>query len=60
VTEGINVPGKIQEFLLVTLDACVLSEKIQGLACVSGFNRKKQNISITFRTHFRIFQSLKT
>jgi hypothetical protein len=24
------VPGKIQEFLLVTVDACPLSEKIQG------------------------------
>jgi hypothetical protein len=35
------VPGKIQEFLLVTVDACAQSEKIQGLACVSAFNRKK-------------------
>jgi hypothetical protein len=28
------VPGKIQEFLLVTVDACALSGKIQGFACV--------------------------
>jgi hypothetical protein len=34
------VPGKIQEFLLVTVDACALSEKIQGLACVSAFDKK--------------------
>jgi hypothetical protein len=36
------VPGKIQECFLVIVNACSLSEKIQGLPCVSAFNIKNR------------------
>ncbi len=35
------MPGKIQEFLLVTVNACALSEKIQG------FQQKKNRTSLS-------------
>ncbi len=60
VTTGQNVPGKNYEFLMVISSCLYTVRKIQGLACVSAFNSKKQNISITFTTDFRIFQILKS
>jgi hypothetical protein len=50
------VPGKIQEFLLVIFNVCALAEKIQGMPCVSAFNKKKQNISITFQLILEFFK----
>jgi hypothetical protein len=41
------VPGKIQEFLQELVHACALSEKIQGLACVSAFSSKKNRTSLS-------------
>jgi hypothetical protein len=45
------VPSKIQEFLLVTVDACALSEKIQGLACDTQANPCFQQKKRTSLSH---------
>ncbi len=53
------MPGKIQEIILVIVNACALSEKNPRIGLCICFQQKK-NISITFTTHYRSFQSLKT
>jgi hypothetical protein len=55
-----NVPGKVQEFLLFIVDACSLSEKIQGLPFVSALNKKKKKLYHVYKSfyNFSKFENL--
>jgi hypothetical protein len=48
------MPAKIQEFALLLLHACALSEKFKKLFCASAFNSKKEHL---FHIHCSVLNS---